>query len=183
METLDLSNWLKYIEQDKIKTVDIFRIVSQMKNLKKLSLLAPSNTEDEILAILSSDSNITQLEELTFEDRRDMKFEIDNIVAFILKHCHSLKTIDLTEWTNEQYDDDMIEVLLEVISKMKNLKELKMYANDLIDLRPNVEKYHRLSYFVGMEDMELNVSGYRNANYSGDVSYFCLSKNVEFSFV
>ena len=175
METLDLSNWLKYIEQDKIKTVDIFRIVSQMKNLKKLSLLAPSNTEDDILAILSSDdSNLTQLEELTFEDRRDLKFEIDNIVAFLLKHGHSLKTIDLTEWTNEQYDDDMIEVLLEVISKMKNLKELKMYANDLIDLRPNVEKYHRLSYFVGMEDMELNVSGYRNANYSGDVSYFCL---------
>ena len=146
-----------------------------MKNLKRLNLLAPNNTEDDILAILSSDdSNLTQLEELTFEDRRDLKFEIDNIVAFLLKHGHSLKTIDLTEWTNEQYDDDMIEFLLQVISKMKNLKELKMYANDLIDLRPNMEKYHRLSYFVGMEDMELNVSGYRNANYSGDVSYFSI---------
>ena len=174
-ETLDLSNWLKNIEQDKNKMVELFRIISQMKNLKRLNLLAPSNTEDDILAILSSDdSNLTQLEELTFEDRRDLKFEIDNIVAFLLKHGHSLKTIDLTEWTNEQYDDDMIEFLLQVISKMKNLKELKMYANDLIDLRPNMEKYHRLSYFVGMEDMELNVSGYRNANYSGDVSYFSI---------
>ena len=169
LEILNISNWLQYIEKDEV--VSVFKVIACMKNLKELCINAPVGTEENILSILSSAQDLTQLEKVIFVGRTDLRFENDTIIAFLIKYRDSLKKLDLTEWINDQFNHDMLEVILEVISKMKNLKELKMYANDLIDARPDMEKYHRLSYFAEMEGLELNVNGVRGDNYEDEVSF------------
>jgi len=170
LEILDMSNWLHNIDKDH-EVVGIFNVIAGMKNLKELCINAPVGTEENILSILSSAQDLTQLEKVIFVGRTDLRFENDTIIAFLVKFRDSLQKLDLTEWINDQFDHDMLEVILEVISKMKNLKELKMYANDLIDARPDMEKYHRLSYFSEMEGLELNVKGVRGDNYEHEVSF------------
>ena len=131
LKELDLSKFLNEASNLSNEGVYvIFKQISQMKRLQKLEFFAPKGTENEILKYISNCES--PLEEIRFKGREYLKFEPQMILKFLASHSKTITTLDISQWL-EDIQPIFINNIFLAISRIRNLKKLRVFALDLID--------------------------------------------------